>query len=141
MASRLHRVRAMGRFFLSGQTTCALLLGAGLLLRAHSALRPDEPAQRAPRARPAEMFPERTPPAIEPAPRAVKGASERDGKMARTGKARSHARKVSGHRPRRADAGPTVGGAGSSRDGRRQQAGVLAGRCGSGLAQMRFGCG
>jgi len=30
----------MGRFFLSGQTTCALLLGAGLLLRAHSALRP-----------------------------------------------------------------------------------------------------
>jgi len=108
----------MGRFFLSGQTTCALLLGAGLLLRAQAALRVDEPAPRAPRARPAEMFPERTPP-VEPAPRAVKGASERDGQMARPGKARSHARKALGHRLRRADAA----------------------RCGAPLAQSRLGCG
>ena len=36
----------MSRFFLSGQTTCALLLGAGLLLRAQAALRP-EPEQQA----------------------------------------------------------------------------------------------
>ena len=35
----------MSRFFLSGQTTCALLLGAGLLLRAQAALRP-EPEQQ-----------------------------------------------------------------------------------------------
>src|SRR4051794_846542 len=99
LAFRLHPFAgSMGRFFLSGQTTCALLLGAGLLLRAHSALRPEEPPQRAPRARPAEMFPERAP--VEAAPRPVKGVGERDGKMARTGKARSHARKGPGHRPR-----------------------------------------
>jgi len=111
----------MGRFFLSGQTTCALLLGAGLLLRAQSALRSNEPAPRAPRAHPAEMFPERTPPA-EAAPRAVKGASERDGKKARSGKARSHARKAFGHRLRRTEA--ATNGA----------------RCGSPLAQSRL-CG
>ena len=37
----------MSRLFLSGQTTCALLLGAGLLLRAQAALRfdPIEPVQ------------------------------------------------------------------------------------------------
>src|SRR5437868_1216212 len=105
LASRLHKSRgAMGRFFLSGQTTCALLLGAGLLLRAQSALRSNEPAPRAPRAHPAEMFPERTPPA-EAAPRAVKGASERDGKKARRGKARSQAGKAVGHRLRRSGSG------------------------------------
>jgi len=59
LASRLHKSRgAMGRFFLSGQTTCALLLGAGLLLRAQSALRSNEPAPRAPRAHPAKEGPE-----------------------------------------------------------------------------------
>lgn len=53
----------MGRLFLSGQTTCALLLGAGLLLRAQAALRADpEPAQAAqqmvatPRTLPSELF-------------------------------------------------------------------------------------
>jgi hypothetical protein len=55
----------MQRFFLSGQTTCALLLGAGLLLRAQSALtKPDAAPQarlEAPRARPAELFGERAP--------------------------------------------------------------------------------
>jgi hypothetical protein len=81
----------MQRFFLSGQTTCALLLGAGLLLRAQSALtRPDAAPQarlETPRARPAELFGERAPriprpltserragPAIAHAPAAVASA-------------------------------------------------------------------
>ena len=55
----------MRRFFLSGQTTCAMLLGAGLLLRAQSALTKPESAPQArletPRARPAELFGERAP--------------------------------------------------------------------------------
>src|SRR3954467_5382734 len=52
----------MGRFFLSGQTTCALLLGAGLLLRAQAALRPAEAvAAGAPRTGPSEMLAERAP--------------------------------------------------------------------------------
>jgi hypothetical protein len=36
----------MGRLFLSGQTTCALLLGAGLLLRAQAALQKEPVAQQ-----------------------------------------------------------------------------------------------
>jgi|GEM_PF-1635932 len=36
----------MGRLFLSGQTTCALLLGAGLLLRAQALLRPPDGAEQ-----------------------------------------------------------------------------------------------
>jgi hypothetical protein len=50
----------MKLFFLSGQTTCALLLGAGLLLRAQAALRTESEtaatpaAIEAPRARPVE---------------------------------------------------------------------------------------
>ncbi|GAC1337547.1 MAG: hypothetical protein NVSMB23_04150 [Myxococcales bacterium] len=41
----MHTLLGMSRLFLSGQTTCALLLGAGLLLRAQAALRFDtEPA-------------------------------------------------------------------------------------------------
>jgi hypothetical protein len=55
----------MQRFFLSGQTTCALLLGAGLLLRAQAALTKPESAPQArletPRTRPAELFGERAP--------------------------------------------------------------------------------
>jgi hypothetical protein len=56
----------MQRFFLSGQTTCAMLLGAGLLLRAQAALtsRPETAPQarlESPRARPAELFGERVP--------------------------------------------------------------------------------
>jgi len=71
----------MGRFFLSGQTTCALLLGAGLLLRAQAALRPPEPAVSAgaPRARPAEMLSERAPRVVRAptAPAAEKRATVR----------------------------------------------------------------
>jgi hypothetical protein len=55
----------MRRFFLSGQTTCALLLGAGLLLRAQSALTKPETTPQArllaPKPRPAELFGERAP--------------------------------------------------------------------------------
>jgi hypothetical protein len=53
----------MGRFFLSGQTTCALLLGAGLLLRAQAALKPADAvaASGAPRTRPSDMMAERAP--------------------------------------------------------------------------------
>jgi hypothetical protein len=55
----------MQRFFLSGQTTCAMLLGAGLLLRAQTALTRPEPMPQArleaPRMRPAELFGERAP--------------------------------------------------------------------------------
>src|SRR4051812_2175886 len=102
----------MGRFFLFRPTTSALLLRAGLLWRAQSALRTSDPVPRAPRAHPAEMFPERMPPA-EAAPRAVKGPSERDGKKGRIGKARSHARKAIGHRLRHAEAATDVAGCGS----------------------------
>ena len=62
MAVALHVVAAMGRMFLSGQTTCALLLGAGLLLRAQAALRPAEHATaEGTRTRPAEMLGDRAP--------------------------------------------------------------------------------
>jgi len=56
----LQIVTRMGRFFLSGQTTCALLLGAGLLLRAQAALRPSEASSADARTRPAEMTGERS---------------------------------------------------------------------------------
>jgi hypothetical protein len=45
LAGRLHITGVMSRLFLSGQMTCALLLGAGLLLRAQAALRPEPAAQ------------------------------------------------------------------------------------------------
>ena len=50
----------MGRLFLSAQTTCALLLGAGLLLRAQAYLRAQEEngPQAAARMRPAQIFSE-----------------------------------------------------------------------------------
>jgi hypothetical protein len=55
----------MRRFFLSGQTTCALLLGAGLLLRAQTAISQRDATPQARleglRPRPAELFGERAP--------------------------------------------------------------------------------
>jgi hypothetical protein len=39
LAVRLQIARGMSRLFLSAQMTCAMLLGAGLLLRAQAALR------------------------------------------------------------------------------------------------------
>jgi hypothetical protein len=70
LALRLQIIPGMSRFFLSGQTTCALLLGAGLLLRAQAALRDPEPAavETTPRTRPAEMMAERA----RSAPRVVR---------------------------------------------------------------------
>src|SRR3954469_18473409 len=77
LAVALHIVAAMGRMFLSGQTTCALLLGAGLLLRAQAALRPAEHATaEGARTRPAEMLGDRTPerPAVTQAQQGVRNA-------------------------------------------------------------------
>jgi hypothetical protein len=74
----------MGRMFLSGQTTCALLLGAGLLLRAQAAFRPTEPSA-AERTRPAEMMGQRL--------RAVDAAAQEGPRTARTVQKSSHTRK------------------------------------------------
>ena len=79
--------------FLSGQTTCALLLGAGLLLRAQAALRPAEHA--AARARPAEMMGERAP--LRPALAQPPQGSPR----ARSVQKSSHKRKGFAHRDAR----------------------------------------
>src|SRR5438445_11290968 len=58
--SAVANCRHMGRLFLSGQTTCALLLGAGLLLRAQGAFRsPEHAAMDSAKTRPAEMAGER----------------------------------------------------------------------------------
>ena len=100
----------MGRLFLSGQTTCALLLGAGLLLRAQAAIRQDpEPAPAAqqavatPGTRPSQMFEDhlaratRTPrPPVSP--RSGRGARS----APRTEESVSHSRKGFAHRLRRA---------------------------------------
>ena len=100
----------MGRFFLSGQTTCALLLGAGLLLRAQAALRSQDDAvaqQTAARTRPAELLGDR---ALIPrarsgqAPRVVRTAAGQDATGTRNGKARAQARKPMAHRARQARA-------------------------------------
>jgi hypothetical protein len=108
----------MGRYFLSGQTTCALLLGAGLLLRAHAALQaPDGPAQSP--ARPAEIFPQQQIVRIRQAPAAVQGTASRDSGVARSGKTRSHGRNAVAHCVRHA---PDK-------------------RCGASLAQPRVDCG
>ena len=76
--------------FFSGQTTCALLLGAGLLLRAQAALRPGE--HTAASTRPSEMMGERAP----AHPVAVE-APEGSGR-ARTVQKSSHKRKGFAHR-------------------------------------------
>ena len=90
--SRVAHFRRMGRFFLSGQTTCALLLGAGLLLRAHAALRvPEQGATENVKTRPAEMAGERAP---RPAVAVAQGRSG----SARTVHGNSHKRKGFTHR-------------------------------------------
>ena len=83
----------MGRFFLSGQTTCALLLGAGLLLRAQAALRGSEAQSlpETPKTRPAEMLGER-------APRIPRSAPSLGAAPARTVHRPSHTRKGFAHR-------------------------------------------
>jgi hypothetical protein len=79
----------MGRMFLSGQTTCALLLGAGLLLRAQAALRPPEPAVSE-KTRPAEMMGQRL--------RPVDALAQERPRTARTVQKSSHTRKGFTHR-------------------------------------------
>lgn len=84
----------MGRFFLSGQTTCALLLGAGLLLRAQAALRSAPEPQVAietPRTRPSELMGERA--RSSPRPLRAEGAE-----APRTVHNTSHSRKGFTHR-------------------------------------------
>jgi hypothetical protein len=101
----------MGRLFLSGQTTCALLLGAGLLLRAQAALRPAEAPAVDGRTRPAEMMGQRARPA---------DAQAQEGpRSARTVQKSSHTRKGFTHR-----------------DGRHR-----ARKCGVALANRRVRCG
>ena len=106
----------MGRLFLSGQTTCALLLGAGLLLRAQAALQaaPEPVAQQTvdtPATRPSEMFEDhllraRTPHAPS-SPRAqvrvarVSPRAEQSGSQVRKGFAH-HLRRAQGKRCGRA---------------------------------------
>jgi len=80
----------MHRFFLSGPTTCAMLLGAGLLLRAQAALRAPEGSPAAiesPRTRPSQLLAER-------APRPPRPTSA----PARTEQRSSHTRKGFAHR-------------------------------------------
>ncbi len=93
MALRLQIMRSMSRLFLSGQMTCALLLGAGLLLRAQAALRP-EPAQAAaavPRTQPAEMMGER----LRVVPRAARSEAPSAPRVVHRS---SHSRKGFAHR-------------------------------------------
>ena len=69
MAVRLQIVVCMNRLFLSGQMTCAMLLGAGLLLRAQAALHPEPvAAAAASETRPSELTGEHA----RPAPRIVR---------------------------------------------------------------------
>jgi hypothetical protein len=112
LAVALHIVWRMRRFFLSGQTTCALLLGAGLLLRAQAALRPPERSGLDAKTRPSEMAGERAPrQAVVPAP-------ERSA-TARSVQKNSHKRKGFTHR-----------------DARHRER-----KCGVALAERGFRCG
>jgi hypothetical protein len=114
LAVALQIVTRMGRFFLSGQTTCALLLGAGLLLRAQAALRPSEPSSVDTKTRPAEMMGERAPRPPRPASTAPQKA-----RSARSVQKNSHTRKGFTHR-----------------DGRNRER-----KCGVALANRGFRCG
>src|SRR2546428_10236633 len=87
----------MGRLFLSAQTTCALLLGAGLLLRAQAHLRAQEEnaPQMAARTRPAQIFSGESAGGIGRgwlAPPAVRTAGGQEPKAHPGGEARTHGR-------------------------------------------------
>ncbi|MGZ6142770.1 MAG: hypothetical protein ACXWLM_05500 [Myxococcales bacterium] len=109
MAVRLQITRGMRRLFLSGQMTCAMLLGAGLLLRAQAALH-SEPevtqAAESPRTRPSEMTGERA----RLAPRVVRAEPPA---TPRTVHKNSHTRKGFAHpqpRPRVRKSGVALAG-------------------------------
>jgi len=95
----------MGRLFLSAQTTCALLLGAGLLLRAQAHLHAQEEnaPQLAARTRPAQIFSEGQRSGAGragQAPRVVRTANSQERTATRSGKARTQGRKPVAHRAR-----------------------------------------
>ena len=99
LAPVLQLTPGMSRMFLSGQMTCAMLLGAGLLLRAQAALRPPETpvAQTAveePRTRPAELMGERA----RTAPRIVRNEAPVSPRVVHKS---SHTRKGFAHHARR----------------------------------------
>ena len=102
LALRLQIVRAMSRMFLSGQVTCAMLLGAGLLLRAQAALREPPQSQQqqqqvtmeSPRTRPSELMGERA----RSAPRIVRSEAP---EAPRSVHKNSHTRKGFAHHARR----------------------------------------
>ena len=94
----------MGRLFLSAQTTCALLLGAGLLLRAQAHLRAQEEnaPQMAARTRPAQIFDTRGAPGrVGQPPRVVRAPSNQERTATRGGKARTQGRKPMAHAARK----------------------------------------
>jgi hypothetical protein len=105
LAFPLHIPAGMGRLFLSAQTTCALLLGAGLLLRAQAYLRAQEenaPVMAA-RTRPAQIISDSrgsTPSRAGQAPRVVRTPSGQERTATRGGKARTQGRKALAHRAR-----------------------------------------
>ena len=115
----------MGRLFLSAQTTCALLLGAGLLLRAQAHLRAQEEnaPQLAARTRPAQIISDtRAPPGRgAQAQRVVRKQSGQERKATRGGKTRTQGRKPLAHRARPAGARrPAVAQSNTGEDGGRR---------------------
>jgi hypothetical protein len=105
LALPLQIAAGMGRMFLSAQTTCALLLGAGLLLRAQAHLRVQDENQGpvTTRTRPAQIFDTRAVSRTSQAgqaPRAVRVPANRDRVTTRSGKARTQGRKPMAHRGR-----------------------------------------
>jgi hypothetical protein len=114
----------MGRLFLSAQTTCALLLGAGLLLRAQAHLRAQEEnaPQMAARTRPAQIFDTRGGPGrVGQAPRVVRAPSNQERTATRGGKARTQGRKPMAHRARKAGRrGAAVAESNTGEDGGRR---------------------
>lgn len=97
LALRLQIHTDMSRLFLSGQMTCAMLLGAGLLLRAQAALHPEPSAPATleePRTRPSEMMGERA----RTAPRVVRNEALAAPRIVHRS---SHTRKGFAHRARR----------------------------------------
>jgi len=115
----------MGRLFLSAQTTCALLLGAGLLLRAQAYLRAQEEnaPQATARMRPAQIFSEgrdATPGRATQAPRVIRTQTGRERAATRGGKARTQGRKPMAHRARQPKDGSRVAQPDKSADGGRR---------------------
>jgi hypothetical protein len=115
----------MGRLFLSAQTTCALLLGAGLLLRAQAYLRAQEEDAPPPtaRMRPAQILSEgreASPGRGGQVPRVFRTESGRERPATRGGKARTQGRKKVAHRARPPGRGSPVAEPDRGADGGRR---------------------